>query len=146
MNNDLKNALSVCIPLLLVAMLYYICYRCCNHHAPTIQELTQSQSTYGATRDRPEDLRIKLVQLISILPESQESPKTEENECIVCMERANQITLLPCQHLLCSKCSMDWVTERHTCPKCVKLVNNFRLKDFVEIDLSGGFQHLKTLK
>jgi hypothetical protein len=42
----------------------------------------------------------------------------EQNTCKICFTEQCQITLNPCGHLLCEKCSDDFVKQKHKCPFC----------------------------
>lgn len=42
----------------------------------------------------------------------------EQNTCKICFDEQCKITLVPCGHLLCEKCTDDYVKHKHKCPFC----------------------------
>lgn len=53
-------------------------------------------------------------------------PKYVKNECPICLEETNLVTLVKCKHAFCEDCISEWIVSNNCkkveCPLCRKVI------------------------
>lgn len=66
---------------------------------------------------------------------AESSEKSDETECIICMEEfenGEKIRYLPCMHYYHQNCIDDWLMRSFTCPRCMAAVDSGIMASFAQ--------------
>lgn len=56
-----------------------------------------------------------------------ETEETENPQCVLCFNDAQDLTVTPCGHMLCWECAIQWCATKPDCPLCRQHVELNRL-------------------
>lgn len=45
-------------------------------------------------------------------------PSTSSEICILCMDNRKDVSAIPCGHIFCWECILEWLTTKNECPIC----------------------------
>lgn len=67
-------------------------------------------------------------QLYGRPPSSEELEELNAHQCAICQDDFSRPLLLPCQHIFCENCVLQWFDRQNTCPLCRSAIENYAPK------------------